>query len=238
MNTTSETVSRGPLDVDAARFLHTFGAALALPGSGVDTEHGIAAYLAGERARLNDTPGASLLRPNARRVAVQDHRTSDGVEVRSYVPEGAADQRPIVVYLHGGGFVSGSINLNDSTCRILAAEGDLVVVSVGYRLAPENPYPVPLDDSDSALRWAQHMAQELFGADPSRLAVAGGSSGGALAAALALRSRDRGEPEIALQVLIYPVLDSQMAGASYSQCCSVKPEMVMSTRVPAFLLSN
>lgn len=216
MNAMPGTVERGPLDADAARFLENFGAALALPATGVRTDAEIAAYLTGERARLNDSPGTSLLRPNARGVATQDHRLAEGVDVRSYVPEGASQGRPIVVYLHGGGFVSGSVNLNDSTCRILAAEGDLVVVSVGYRLAPEYPYPVPLDDSDRALRWAHRVGRELFGADPSRLAVAGGSAGGALAAALALRTRDRGDPEIALQVLIYPVLDSRMTGASYA----------------------
>lgn len=214
MTISSGTADRGPLDADSARFLECYGAALAFPASSTATEAGSLAYLAGERSRLTMTPGASLLRPNARSVETQQHVLAEGVEVRSYVPAGASDHRPVVVYIHGGGWVSGSIDLHDSTCRILAAEGDLVVFNVGYRLAPEHPYPAPLDDVDRALQWVRCVAEE-HGGDPARIAVVGASSGGNLAAALVLRARDRATSEIALQVLVYPALDSRMAGESH-----------------------
>jgi triacylglycerol lipase len=209
-------VERGPLDADARRFLDRYGAALALPASGVDTEAGIAAYLAGERSRLTATPGAALLRPNAREVVTRQHVVGEDVAVRSYVPAGTGSAgRPVVLYIHGGGWVTGSIELHDSTCRVLAAEGDLVVFNVGYRLAPEHPYPGPLDDCDRVLQWVRGVADELTGADPTLIAVVGTSAGGNLAAALALRARNRRVGEIALQVLIYPALDSRMSGASH-----------------------
>ncbi|MET7397208.1 alpha/beta hydrolase [Dactylosporangium sp. NPDC005572] len=213
---TQTTELRGPLDADAARFLERFAAALTFPLADNADLAATDAYLAGERSRLTMTPGATLLGPDALAVTTEDHVIAEGVRVRSYRPAGAADQpRPVALYLHGGGWVSGSIELHDSTCRILAADGGLVVFSVGYRLAPEYPYPAPLDDCDRALQWVRCVAGERFGADPRRLAVVGTSSGGNLAAALALRARDRAESEIAAQVLIYPALDAGMTGASY-----------------------
>lgn len=209
------TQGRGPLDPDAARFLEQFGKALAFPETGVTTPEETAAYLQGERSRLDDIPGVAVLTSAQRAVCAKDHVTEEGVELRTYVPEGPVRTRPVLVYLHGGGWVSGSINLQDTTCRILAAEGDLVVVNVGYRLAPEHPFPTPLDDCDSALRWARTAAVSLLGADASRLAVAGSSAGGNLAAALVLRDCDRGDDSIALQVLIYPALDSRMSRESH-----------------------
>lgn len=213
MATPSETVDRGPLDADARRFLERFGEALAFPASGVTTDPEITAYLA--RERLSDTPGADALRPNARAVLVRHHALAEGVEARSYVPDEGSSPRPVVVYLHGGGWVSGSIDLYDGTCRIIAAEAGVVVLNVGYRLAPEHPYPVPLDDCDLALDWVGRVAPKLLGVDATRVAVVGSSAGGNLAAALALRARDRGEVDIALQVLIYPCLDARMSGESH-----------------------
>src|SRR5262249_29153577 len=106
--------------------------------------------------------------------------------------------------------------LHDGTCRALANLGRCVVVSVDYRLAPEHPYPAPLDDVFEAVSWARAHAGEL-GADPRRLGLAGASAGGTLAAAVAIRLRDRGVGDLALQLLLYPALDDAMATASFAE---------------------
>ncbi len=203
------------LDPDAARFLMDFGIALAFPPHGLPTDSERSEYLARERARLADIPGTTLLDVAARAVRTQEHELAPGVTARSYLPDAAGTQRPILVYLHGGGFVTGSINLNDTACRLLAARADLVVISVEYRLAPEHPYPAALDDAMVALAWASDVAPGTLGSDPSRIAIGGGSAGAGIAAAAALRARDTGGPPLALQVLIYPVLDARMAMPSY-----------------------
>lgn len=128
---------------------------------------------------------------------------ADGVGVRVYRP--AADgPLPLVLLVHGGGFVLGSPATHDGLARRLAAGADVVVVSVDYRLAPEAPFPAALDDCWTALRWAVAHADEL-GADPARVAVAGDSAGGNLAAVLALEARDAGGPALVFQLLLYPV---------------------------------
>lgn len=128
------------------------------------------------------------------------------VPVRVYRPAGAAEPAPVVVYFHGGGWVLGSIATHDGSCRALANRTDAVVVSVDYRLAPEHPYPAALDDCFAATAWVASHAVDL-GVDPGRLAVAGDSAGGNLAAAVSLLARDRGGPDIAFQSLVYPVTD-------------------------------
>jgi acetyl esterase len=136
-----------------------------------------------------------------------DDRFVDGphgpIPVRAYRPS-AIDGRPLVVYYHGGGFVSGSVEAWDTLCRRIAKEADAVVVSVDYRLAPEHRFPIPLNDCHAALAWAVGHATEL-GADSTRVAVAGDSAGGNLAAAVTLRSRVEG-PQLRAQVLVYPVV--------------------------------
>ncbi|WP_457966936.1 alpha/beta hydrolase [Arthrobacter sp. D1-29] len=208
--------TRGPLQADAARFLKQFGAAFTVPPEVFDDVVATARYLEGERDRLGAVAGASLLGEPERAVITADHTLRDGVAVRSYLPRGDSEvPRPVALFIHGGGWVTGSIDQHDTTCRILAVAADMVVVNVGYRLAPEHPYPGPLDDCDRALQWTRSVAGSLFGADPSRIAVVGASSGGNLAAALAMRARDRRLNEIDLQVLLYPALDSQMSSESY-----------------------
>jgi acetyl esterase len=120
----------------------------------------------------------------------------------------AAHPRPIVMYFHGGGWVIGSLNTHSRPCRGLARLADSVVVSVGYRLAPEYPYPAGLEDCWAATAWAAENAKEI-GGDARLLAVAGDSAGGNLAAVVALRARDRGVP-LALQVLVYPNTDFRL----------------------------
>lgn len=125
------------------------------------------------------------------------------VPVRAYLPAGTGEPPGVAMYFHGGGFHSGTIDLYDATCRELAAGSGCAIVSVGYRLAPEHPYPVPLDDCSAATAWVQDNAAEL-GVDGARLAVVGGSAGGNLAAAVALRARDGSGPRITHQVLLFP----------------------------------
>ncbi len=127
------------------------------------------------------------------------------VPVRIYAPRRDAIL-PLVLFFHGGGFVAGSVDSHDELARQLALAADCVVVSVGYRLAPQHPYPAALHDCLAALDWAAAHAAEI-GADAARLAVAGDSAGGNLAAAAALHLRDKGGPKLAAQLLIYPGTD-------------------------------
>ena len=138
---------------------------------------------------------------------------ADGVPVRVYHPS-AATNLPIVVVFHGGGWVIGNVEQFDGIARWLANASGAIVVSVDYRLAPEHPYPAPLDDCWTAVKWVAAHAAEI-GGDASRIAVAGDSAGGNLAAVCALLARDAGAPELALQVLVYPVCDADFETASY-----------------------
>ena len=145
---------------------------------------------------------------------------------RLYVPEGAGDNPPLVVFYHGGGWVIGTIATHDGTCRALARASGAAVLSVGYRLAPETRFPGPLDDCVEALAWAKANAAQL-GVDGSRLAVAGDSAGGNLAAAVAIRARDAGGPALRHQLLIYPVTDADFTRPSYVE--NGKGEFFLST---------
>src|SRR5690348_7701857 len=140
------------------------------------------------------------------------------VPVRVYAPApvGVADPLPIVVYLHGGGWVSMSIETHDLICRRLARASRALVVSVAYRLAPEHPYPIPLDDAYAAVAWIAEHASDL-GGDGTRVAVMGDSAGGNLAAAVALRARENGGPSLRAQVLVYPALDPSCTTDSYRE---------------------
>lgn len=135
---------------------------------------------------------------------------------RYYLPHGTGANPPLVVFYHGGGWVVGTIETHDPLCRALANASGAAVLSVGYRLAPEVPFPGPLDDCHDALVWAYDHATEL-GIDATRLAVAGDSAGGNLAAAVALRLRDEGGPALRHQLLIYPVTDTDFTRPSYTQ---------------------
>ena len=144
---------------------------------------------------------------------VTERRVSDrDVPVRIYRPQ-ADTVLPLLVYMHGGGWVAGDLETHDATCRYLANQVGAVIVNVDYRLAPEHPYPEPLDDCWAVVEWVSEHAEQL-GVD--RFGVAGSSAGGNLAAAIALRARDAGGPTLAAQVLIYPVLDSTMSAPSFA----------------------
>lgn len=127
------------------------------------------------------------------------------ISVRLYRPE-TPEPHPVLVYFHGGGFVFGSLNMYDGLCAALAREASCLVCSVDYGLAPEHPFPEPVEDAYSAVRWIRNHAASL-GADPNRIGVGGDSAGGNLAAVVSLINRDRGQPPFNGQLLIYPVTD-------------------------------
>ena len=170
----------------------------------LSTEDGIDAV----RQRLRDLPRRRV-HPELR---VED-RDIDGpagsLGIRIYWPPTDSDHSPqssrppVVVYFHGGGFVMGDLDTHDGSCRQHAVGADAVVVSVDYRLAPEHPYPAAIEDAWAATLWVAEYAVEI-GADVTKLAVAGDSAGGNIAAVIAQRARDNGGPSIAFQLLWYP----------------------------------
>jgi acetyl esterase len=135
------------------------------------------------------------------------------IPVRFYRPD-VADSLPVLVYGHGGGFVFCDLDSHDDLCRNIANRIPAVVISVDYRLAPENPWPAAAEDFYAATRWAVDNAGVL-GGDASRVAVSGDSAGGNLAAVGALMARDRGGPSLAGQLLIYPVIAADFDNESY-----------------------
>ena len=127
------------------------------------------------------------------------------LRLRAYRPHGRPPL-PVLVFFHGGGFVVGTLEEFDAFCTLLADGAGCLVVSVDYRLAPERPFPAAAEDAFAALRWVGARAGEMDG-DPARIAVAGDSAGGNLAAGVALRARDEGGPALVQQVLISPWVD-------------------------------
>ena len=154
-----------------------------------------AAYVAA--AEVLDLPRAALPR-------VEDFALPGGdgspLAARLYAP--SADELPVLLYLHGGGFTIGNLETHDSLCRRFAQLAGVAVVALDYRLAPEHPFPAAVDDSWAALRWLCEHAATL-GLDGERIAVGGDSAGGTLAAVTAIHARDLGLP-LALQLLVTP----------------------------------
>ncbi|WP_171982296.1 alpha/beta hydrolase [Roseomonas mucosa] len=137
------------------------------------------------------------------------------VGVRIYTPEGDGPL-PLTLFIHGGGFSIGDVDTTDGLCRVLAEEAGSLVVSVEYRRAPEAPFPAGLDDCWAALQWLAEHGSEI-GGDPSRVAVAGNSSGGNFAAVLSQRATREGLP-LRHQLLLFPVTDARMDHHSHQQC--------------------
>ena len=134
--------------------------------------------------------------------------------IRIYRPKDGL--KGALVYFHGGGWVLGSLDTADATCRALANRSRCVVISIGYRLAPEHKFPAAVDDAYAAVRWVADNAADLR-IDPARIAVGGSSAGGGLAAAVALIARDRGGPKIAFQLLTVPVTELSSRAASHRE---------------------
>ena len=169
------------------------------------------------RRRLEDYFGDQEAEPVEATTDYEIPSPAGPIPVRQYSPEGAGPH-PLVVFYHGGGWTAGSLDTHDNVCRALVNRADCVVLSVDYRLAPEHPFPAAFHDAYAALEWADEYAEKVD-ADPDRIAVAGDSAGGNLAAAVALRARDirRGvgfrdesgdAPDIVHQGLIYPAVNS------------------------------
>lgn len=138
------------------------------------------------------------------------------IPMRIYIPKQAKDL-PIMMYFHGGGWAFGGIEDTDAICRRFASIFGVIVASVGYRLSPENPFPKPLEDCYAATKWIADNAKR-FNGDPQHLLVCGESAGGNLAAAVALMARDKHGPAIYAQLLIYPVISSQIIDKVYDEC--------------------
>lgn len=128
------------------------------------------------------------------------------LQLRFYIPERLGTPAPLLLYIHGGGYVSTKMTHYDAQCSQVAEGANIVVASIDYRLAPEHPYPIPVEDSYAALAWLHGVAAER-GFDPQRIGVGGTSAGAGLAAGVALLARDRGDYPVAFQYLEAPMVD-------------------------------
>ncbi len=159
------------------------------------------------------------LMPPSDRVEVTEHTVPDDrvpgsrATVRVHRAVGAEGTLPALVNIHGGGYIIGSNVMDDGLFAHWSPRLGVVGISVEYRLAPEHPYPAPLDDCYAALLWAHDHAEEL-GIDPARIGIGGGSAGGGLAAGLAIRARDAGEVPVAFQLLECPMIDDRQQSPS------------------------
>ncbi|MGH8934434.1 MAG: alpha/beta hydrolase, partial [Egibacteraceae bacterium] len=198
-----------PLDPQARAVLDWIAAARALSTHELTPERARVAYEAGtlEMAGEGEPVGA---------VAETEIPGPAGpLRLRLYRPDIPHGPLPALVWLHGGGWVVGSLDSHDALCRRLVNRARCVVVAVDYRLAPEHPFPAGLEDCTAAVEWAAEHSAEISAAS-GLLAVGGDSAGGALAATVARRMRDAGAP-LALQVLVYPVTDSRFDWPSYAR---------------------
>ena len=196
------------LDPEVARYLERVAQSLPVPAV-VDAEARRARMEAIQR-RFPPTPD-TVAREDAfvtlpgRELFVRIYRPGEGV-------------RAGIVYFHGGGWVAGSVFTHDGVCAALARDADAVIVSVAYRRAPENPFPLPNDDAYASLAWVAANAAAL-GVDAARLAVGGDSAGAHLAAGVAIEARARG-PALAFQLLVYPVIEPDFESPSYREHAS------------------
>ena len=154
-----------------------------------------------ERARIRDTSSIAV-----EEFAITHPEDSTTLNLKSFRPLTGSTEKPVLLWIHGGGYVMGSAGDTDQTLAQIALETDCTVFSVDYRLAPEHAYPAALDDCFDCLLWLQKHANQLK-IDPARIAIGGASAGAGLTAALALRARDEGTQQVLFQLLIYPMLD-------------------------------
>lgn len=196
-----------PVDPQAQALLDQLAAANAPPFHALsveDARKGLLAVYRGEPEDVAAVENWSIPGP------------AGDIPIRIYTPAGSGPF-PVVVFFHGGGWVLGDLESHDVLCRAVANGADSVVVAVDYRLAPEHKFPAAAEDCYAATVWTAANAASL-GADPARLAVLGDSAGGNLAAVVCLMARDRGAPQIAFQVLAYPVTDYVFDSPSYQEC--------------------
>ena len=150
-----------------------------------------------------------------------------GLLIRAYTPRGTgpfpvAGSFPVIVYFHGGGFVIANLDTYDASCRALTNAAGCIVLSVAYRQAPEHKFPAAPMDAYAALRWAQSYAYKI-GGDPERVAIAGESAGGNLAAVTCLMAKAKGTPQPVHQLLIYPLISNSTTLPSYIEQAHAKP---------------
>lgn len=184
----------------------------AMPAGALDPGD-LAGAVAALRARSAARQAGMARAPRPTGLVVEDRLVSapDGGEtlpVRIYRAARAASPVPALFWIHGGGMVMGDLDQSDAYCADVAHALGVVVVSVDYRVAPEHPFPTPLEDCYAGLRWVARSAEAL-GVDRARIAIGGSSAGAGLAAGLALLARDRGEAPVCYQHLIYPMLDDR-----------------------------
>ena len=168
--------------------------------------------------------------PDIDGVAVEDNAVPglDGapeIPIRLYRPTEDVSALPVVIWLHGGGYVLGDVELDDFMLRQFARDTGCLMVNVSYRLAPEHPFPAAFDDCYATLRWI-HANSAALRSDANRIAIAGASAGGGLAAATALKARDTGEVPLAFQMLIYPAIDD----CNTAQASASLPDHLLWTR--------
>jgi acetyl esterase len=171
-----------------------------------------------EQARVENRKEIPVLNPRPLPMARVEGVTIPGprgeIPARLYVALGSPQPpQPLLVYYHGGGWVIGDLETHDGICRFLAEHSDCRVLSVDYRLAPEHPFPEPVEDAVAAFSWAAENAGQL-GADPDRIAIGGDSAGGNLATAVCIQARESRAPMPAVQLLLYPVTDAVGGQAS------------------------
>ena len=211
------------LDPELAGPLETF---LSLTGGGFNL-HDIPAA----RKRRNELAAAQMAKaPIIEGVTAEDRQVpgpqgDPDVFVRIYQPTDRPAKLPALVWIHGGGYVVGTVEQDDLLAKHWSKAVNCVIASVEYRLAPEHPHPAPVEDCYAALKWFAAHADE-FGVDTSRIAIGGASAGAGLAAGLALLTRDRGEIELAYQLLIYPMLDDR----NIEQASETAPDTYVWTR--------
>ncbi len=189
-------------------------------------EHDVAAFL--EQISSAEGPSMSEAGPDAARemyramqsmnpvaevASITDSKAGD-IPIRIY--RNSDDVTPGIVYFHGGGWVIGDLDTHDSVCTQLVEATGFTVISVDYRLAPEHPFPAPVDDCYQAFCWVAEHAVDLK-IDAGRLAVAGDSAGGNLSTVVAMLARDQNGPTPAFQLLVYPVTNTAMNTASYEE---------------------
>jgi acetyl esterase len=201
------------LDPDAAAVFKAFQEAGRPPYETVSPAEARELYLKGRVVTNPEPPELKSVHP----LAIPSPAGS--IAARIYTPiklRQAGGLAPCLVFFHGGGWVIGDLDSHDVVCRKLADEGQLIVISVDYRLAPEHKFPAAVDDAIAATKWVAANAKQ-FGVDASRLMVGGDSAGGNLAAVVAISARDGNGPAIAGQVLIYPATDFAMTHPSHSE---------------------
>jgi acetyl esterase len=208
----SRAIFGAPPQIDGQRLAPEMQALRRLANLAKDESGSAYSKLSPAQARARIRANAAAAAGPRRSSPVVTDLTIPGAEgtiaARFYEPPGIGlEMRPLIVYFHGGGWTIGDLDTCDGVCRFLALNAPATVLSVDYRLAPEHPFPAAVEDALAAYRWAA-IDNSRLGADPDRIAVAGDSAGGNLAAAVSLLARDGGGPVPAMQILIYPTTDA------------------------------